>query len=159
MEIILRSSKNREVKLMKEYFKDDKAYAIFDTGKPVYRVYVKNKLLFQTKSLKEGYVYFLSCDKESRIQGKVPEGQVLILYNVRNYKKGKVLGVFSSYMSCAFVIYRNIERFMKKNGDIEKAQRECWDTFLRQIPLPEDTSVPYLKIDMASVNQLYLRTF
>ena len=159
MEIILRSSRDGLVKLMRESFKEDKAYATFDTGKPIYRVYRESKLLFQTKSLKEGYVYFLSCDKESSVQEMVPEGQVLIVYNVRSYKKGKVLGIFSSYMATAFVVYRNVELFMKKNGDIEKAQLEVLDTFLQQIPLPENTSVPYLKIDVAHVNQLYLRMF
>lgn len=159
METILRTNQKGTVKLMRESFKEDKAYATFNTGDPIYRVYVENKLLFQTKSLKEGYVYFLSCDKESYVQEMVPEGQVLIIYNIRSYKKGKVLGVFSKYMAAAFVIYRNIELFMKKKGDKEKAQLEVLDTFLRQIPLPKDNAVPYLKVDIAELNQLYLRTF
>ena len=155
MEVLLDVNPDRGTKItrLSTSFKDG---LTLGTGHAVYMVYEGNHMIYESQSLFQAYLHFVSPHGEPiDMVGDVDENHVLLVYSKKAYMKEKKLGAFTNIMKLTEWLCQDIQLFIRKRDSVEGKRIQMLDYFYRNIGDSWETILPNLDMRYLELNQLY----
>lgn len=125
-------------------------------GKALYMVYERNQLIYESHSLFNAYMHFVSPHNEPlTMVGSLDQGYVLLVSCKKAYFKEKKVGAFTSIKDLTICLCRDIRMFIRKRDSEEAKRIEMLDYFYRGIGDTWESILPNLDMKYLELNQLY----